>query len=184
MTQMRSAVTTVERRWATMNVVRPWHSASSARLILPSVSTSSALVASSRMWIGASLRSARAMANPLPLASREHRPALAHDGLVALGLGGDEPVRLSELCCPNNLVVGRGRISDPDVVCNRAIEEARLLQHHGDVLPQGRKRHVCEVLPTDADCAAVRAPHLLQKGEERGLPGPRGARRWRAFSRA
>ena len=61
-TRISSALATVERRWAIMKVVRPCRNRSSARLMRASVSASSALVASSRTRIGASLSTALAMA--------------------------------------------------------------------------------------------------------------------------
>ena len=57
-----SASAIVERRWAMMNVVRPAIASSSPSLIRRSVEASTEEVASSRIRIGASRSSARAMA--------------------------------------------------------------------------------------------------------------------------
>ena len=60
-TTTRSAIRTVESRWAMMNVVRPACRRSRASMMSRSVSGSSADVGSSRMRIGESRRIARAM---------------------------------------------------------------------------------------------------------------------------
>ena len=61
---MRSAVRTVDRRWAMTRVVRSAHQAVEGACVRPrcSLSASRLEVASSRIRMGASLSSARAMA--------------------------------------------------------------------------------------------------------------------------
>src|SRR6267378_1973918 len=60
-TRMRVALRMVESRWAITKVVRPFITSSRAALTLASVTASSALVASSRIRIGGSFSSARAI---------------------------------------------------------------------------------------------------------------------------
>src|SRR5215471_18011467 len=102
-----SASRMVDRRWAMMKVVRPCISSLSAFWMRASVTESSALVASSRIRIGGSLRSAR---------------AIADQRLVALWLAQDEVVRLGE---PRRLLdlglAGIG-LADAQVVADRAVE--------------------------------------------------------------
>ena len=82
-TRMRVALRMVASRCAITKVVRPFITSSSAACTLASVMASSALVASSRIRIGGSLSSARAIEMPLALAAGQQPSALADAGLEA-----------------------------------------------------------------------------------------------------
>ena len=81
---MRSAPMTLDSRCARISVVRPCARRSSACWIMASFSASTEDSASSRIRIGESRSSARAIARSLPLAARQVDAALADNGLVAL----------------------------------------------------------------------------------------------------
>src|SRR6185312_518681 len=106
-TRMMSALRTVERRCAMMKVVRLQHNASIARLMRASVALSSALVASSRIRIGASFSIARAIARRWRSPPDSERPR----SLTAVGAG----------------------IADAQVLFDAADEQPGFLEHHRDI---------------------------------------------------
>src|SRR5207249_4262187 len=126
---MRSAPTTLERRWAKIRVVRSRISRSSASWMTASLSASTDDRASSRMRIGVSRRSARA------LAAGQTHAALAHDGVVALGQPLDELVGVGGPRRGPELRRCRGRLTHAKVILDGAVEEIGILAHHGDCAP-------------------------------------------------
>ena len=121
-------------------------SRSSARLMRASVSTSSALVASSRIRIGAFFEDGAGDGDALALAARQRGAALADDELVGAGLLGDEIVRLGQPRGLLDLGVGGLGPADADVLGDRAVEQAGVLEHHRHVVAQRVERHVADVV--------------------------------------
>ena len=131
----------VASRCAITKVVRPFITSSSAACTLASVSASSALVASSRIRIGGSLSSARAIESALALAARQHagrarRHWLSKPSRIAL----DDVERLRARAGVAHLRLGGVGLADPQIVGDRAVEQQRLLEHHADVAAQPRQR--------------------------------------------
>ena len=94
MTTISSASEIVESRWATMNVVRPCHHLAQAvldRLLGARVDRGGRVVEDQHARLGEQRPGDR---DPLTLAARERQPALADDGVVAVGSARDEVVRL------------------------------------------------------------------------------------------
>src|ERR1700731_1720974 len=81
-TRMRVALRMVESRCAITNVVRPFITSSRAALSLASVTASSALVASSRIRIGGSFNSARALESRCRSPADNRRVRLADAQIV------------------------------------------------------------------------------------------------------
>ena len=75
----------------------------------------------------------------LALAAREHAAALADAGLEAFRIALDEIERLRARGGLANLLVGRLRPADAQVLADRAVEQQHLLEHHADVPAQRRE---------------------------------------------
>ena len=73
-------------------------------------------------------------------------------GLLDLGVGGVGP-------------------ADADVLGDRAVEQAGVLEHDGDVVPQRAERHVGDVLAVDQDAAGIGRAQALQERQRGGLAG-------------
>ena len=74
--------------------------------------------------------------NPLAFPARQRLPALADDGVVAIGEIQDEAVGICGSCRGNDRV-GRSRwIGVRDVGPDGAVEKIRVLEHDADLLPK------------------------------------------------
>src|ERR1700683_560963 len=166
---MRVALRTVARRWAMTNVVRPFITASSARLTRCSFTGSSALVASSRIRIGGSLSSARAMASRCrspPESSRPRSPIGARmpPALRALelgALGGGRGVA--------DFGVGGVRLADAQVLRDRSVEQQSLLEHDADVAAQPDQLEVADIGAVDRDLTRLRIEGAIEQRQRRRL---------------
>ena len=146
---MRSACSTVDSRCAMMKVVRLRTSCASAAWMWRSASVSSAEVASSRMRMGASFSSARAMAMRWrcpPESSTPRSPTIVsrppgwlRDELQHVGgLGGPLDRRIRHVA------------AEGDVVADGVVEQHDVLAHHRDLLAQALQVVLAHVAPVDA----------------------------------
>src|SRR5450759_2605773 len=145
-TRIRDALRTVASRWAMTKVVRFFITSSSARITLASVSASSALVASSRMRIGGSFNSARAIDN-----------------------------RWRTFDCFAHLGLGRIGSSDLQIFGDRAVEQQRLLEHHANVPAQRGELESADIDAIDLDHARLRIEGAVKQRNCRRLAGTGGA---------
>jgi hypothetical protein len=146
-------------------------------------SASSDEVASSRHEDRRILQQRAGDRQPLPLAARQALAALADPRLVAVGQRRDELVR----------VRGAGRRLDPlargarrpvaDVAGDGVVEQHRVLRDHADLRPQRGDRHVADVDAVDEDGAAGDVVEARDQVDQRVLPAPLRARRWRPSAR-
>ena len=67
--------------------------------------------------------------------------------------------------------IGGAGPADADVLGDRAVEEASLLEHNADGLAQRGQRQRRDGLPVDQDAALLRIADALQQGQRRGLAG-------------
>ena len=67
-----------------------------------------------------------------------------------------------------SVAVGR---ADADVLGDRAVEQAGLLEHHRDRVAERIERDVADVLAVDQDAALVGIAQPLQQRQRRGLAG-------------
>jgi hypothetical protein len=99
--------------------------------------------------------------DPLALPAGELDAALAHVRFVAgapvpVLQADDELVRLGLACGRLHLGVARARAAVADVGRDRTVQEGGVLRHHADRRAQGFLRDVADVLPVDANAAALR----------------------------
>ncbi len=138
-TRISSASRIVLSRWAMMKVVRPLHQ----RLHRPRdprlgrrVERAGGLVEDQDRRV---LQQGAGDRQALPLTAGEGRAALADDGVVALRLTDDELVRVGQAAGALDLLVGRLRPADPQVLADRAVEQHALLEHHADASGAGSR---------------------------------------------
>jgi hypothetical protein len=162
-------------RWATMNVVRPSMSRSSASRMTVSVRESIDEVGSSRMSSGASLRKARATEMRWRSPPESSAPALAELGLVAVGQRGDEVVRVGRAGRREDLLVGRLQAPVADVVEDARAEQQRLLQDDAELLAHRRDGEVAQVVPVERDAPVLGVVEARQQVEQRALARAGGA---------
>ena len=85
---------------------------------------------------------------PLPLAARERDPALADDGVVAVGEAFDELVRLREPRRALDARVGELGRAEGDVLAHGVGEEERVLRDDADRAAERGQREVADVEPS------------------------------------
>ena len=90
----------------------------------------------------------------LALAAGQLQAVLADRRVVAVRERHDEVVRVGGLGGGDDLVLGRARLAERDVVADRAVEQEHVLPDIGDLLAQRVARHLRDVLPVDHDAAA------------------------------
>ena len=137
------------------NAVRPARSVRSARSILRSVPMSTDEVASSRTRIRGSASSARAKATSWRWPSERREPALAELGVVAVLELPDEVVGADRAGGGLDLLVGRVRAPEGDVLADRAGEEEALLRDDPELAPERGLGDVAEVDAVDRDPAVA-----------------------------
>ena len=98
-------------------------------------------------------RIVRAIAMPLLLAAGEAVAALADDRVVALGQRGDHVVDACRLGGRLDLLVGRVRLREAQVLAHRLVEEVRLLRDDADEVGQRLEAQVADVDAVDRDPA-------------------------------
>ena len=116
MTRIFDTLRSVDSRWATMKVVRPTISRSSASRMTASVLESIDEVGSSRIRIGAFFEEGPGDRDALTLAAGQLRSALAEHRLVSLRQRRDEVVRVGRFGRRDNLVHRRVQAAVADVV--------------------------------------------------------------------
>ena len=108
--------------------------------------------------------------DPLALAAREPRAPLADGRVVALG---QAPQCLVDAGVPRgrlDLLVGRARPTEPDVLADRQVEQIALLVHHADLAPERRLRRAAEVRAVERHRARARVVEPQQQAEHGRLP--------------
>ena len=106
--------------------------------------------------------------HPLPLPAGQGQALLADHGVVALGQPGDELVGLGRLGRGDDLLVGGVRPAVGDVGPHRVGEQEAVLHDQPDRGAQRVARHVRDVVPADADRAALR---IVEPGQQQGQGG-------------
>jgi hypothetical protein len=81
----------------------------------------------------------------LTLAAGERAATFADAGLQTFGLVLDEIEGLGALACRTQLLVGRVRLSDPEILRNRTVEQQDLLKDDADVAAEGRELQAADV---------------------------------------
>src|SRR5213593_1895701 len=144
------------------NAVRPSIRRSIASRMAASVLASTALVGSSRIKSGASLRKAR-QRDALPLSAGELQAAFPDGGLVRLPQADDEVVCPGG--CRRTLDLRGGRSGPPvgDVLADARREQHRLLEHDRELIPQIRKAILAEIDTVEQDRALGR---VVEAGEQ------------------
>ena len=153
----------VERRCATIRVVRPFIASRRPRRICASVVASTDAVASSRIRIRGSSRIARAIASRWR-AARERDPALADHRVVAVRERRDEVVRLRHPRRTLDLLVARERVAEGDVLAHARGEEKRILRDDRDRAAQVGDLHVADVGAVQQDASLL---DVVEAGHER-----------------
>ncbi|CAA9321894.1 MAG: hypothetical protein AVDCRST_MAG40-1504, partial [uncultured Gemmatimonadaceae bacterium] len=109
----------------------------------------------------------------LALAARQARPALAEEGVVALGQGGDEVVRVRGARGLLHLEVRGLQAAVADVVADGAREQEGLLVDDADLRPQAVEGQVAHVAAVEQHAAAGGVVEARQEAEQRALARPR-----------
>ena len=116
--------------------------------------------------------------DPLALAARECDAALADHGVVSVRERRDEVVRLREARRTFDLLVGRLRAAEGDVLADGRGEEERVLRDHADLTAQRCECHLAHVDTVDRHRArldVVEARHERRQGglARAGVPDQR-----------
>ncbi len=144
-TRMRSAPITLDSRCARISVVRPCASRSSACWITASFSASTEDSASSRIRIGESRSSARAIARRWRCPPDRLTPRSPMTRLVALRQLQDEFVRVGVARRLFEIGLGRVGLAETQIFLDRAVKQVRVLVHDRDLAAQ----HVRVQSPAD-----------------------------------
>ena len=105
----------------------------------------------------------------LPLA----QALVRHNGVKLLRHAADEFPAVGLLRRADDLLVGRVRFAEGDVLAHCAVAEPRLLKDHAVAAAQGSPRHVTNILPVDRDRAAVGVVKPHQQIDQRRLAAAR-----------
>ena len=108
--------------------------------------------------------------DPLLLAAGEAVAALADDGVVALGQRRDHVVDPGSLGGRLDLLVGRVRLREAEVLAHRRVEEVRLLRDDADEVGQRLEAQVADVDAADRDPPAADVVEPRREVAERRLP--------------
>ena len=148
-------------------VVRPLITSLSAAVTFASVAASSALVASSRIRIGGSFNSARAIDSRWrspPESMRPRSPTVEFSPSPWRSMNSSASARW-QAC--KDLRIGRVRIADAQILGDRAVEQKRLLEDHADIAPETRELDVADVATVDADLAGLRIVDAVEQRHRR-----------------
>lgn len=107
----------------------------------------------------------------LPLAAREAIAALADERLVAVRQTADQLVDLGGAGGCAQLLVGRVRPREAQVLGHGRVQEVRLLRHHADQLRAGLGAQVAQVVAVDEHAARRRVVQPCDEVAERRLAG-------------
>ena len=111
----------------------------------------------------------------LALATGEPCAAFADHGLVAVGQRLDEVVRVGGVGGGNQVRLAGVGAAETQVVLDRAVEQVGVLRHDGDHPADRGRVERAQVLPANADRAALRVMQAQQQADDRGLAGAAGA---------
>ena len=105
----------------------------------------------------------------LALAAGEPHPALAHDGLIALGQARDELLRIGGARGRGQLGRRRVGLAHAQVVLHGAVEEVGVLAHHRDEAPELVEGEIPHVAAADQDAALIGVVEAQQQARHGGL---------------
>ncbi len=111
----------------------------------------------------------------LPLALRKAGAVRGNRRGVALFQPADKAVRARVARGPRDLPVGGVRPGVGDIVADGAVEQPGLLRNHAELGAQALAGQGADVVPVDADAAAVHVVEAHQQVDEGGFPRPRSA---------
>ena len=174
-TSTRSAISTVESRWAMITAVRPASTVRSACCTSRSDGMSSDEVASSRISTAGSARNARAKATSWRWPALSSAASVGDLGLVALGQRADEAVGAERGGAASTTPRCGAGPAEADVVGDRAGEQVVLLGDHHHRRGAGLVGEVAQVDAVEQHPAADRVVEAGRQLGERGLAGPGGA---------
>src|SRR6185503_9404286 len=97
----------------------------------------------------------------LALAAGEHASAFADARLESVRILLDELQRLGARGSDANVLVGRLRAADAQILRDRAVEQQNLLEHHADVPAERRKLDAADVHTVDLDRSRLRIEHAM-----------------------
>ncbi len=107
----------------------------------------------------------------LALAARQRQSALADLGVVAIGQGLDEDMRLGGFRGVDHRVAGRAGAGEGDVVGDGAGKDRHVLRHDGETRPGLGKRCLAQIDAVDQDAAVGGIVLAQQQREEGALAG-------------
>ncbi len=83
----------------------------------------------------------------------------------------DEVVGLRPTCGFQQLLLGRVRAAEHDVVANGAVQKRGILRHHADMGAQRLLCHMRNILPIDQDAPLLHVIEAQKQIDERRLAG-------------
>ena len=161
-----STMSSVDRRWAMTNVVRPFISSPTASAMRRSVSGSTRAVASSRTTRSGSRSHTRARASSWACPADSPAPPAPSGRSIPASTSASSPACRS--ACSTSASVGP-RVEQRDVVADRPLEQLDLLGHEGDTAAQLGERDVGDRHPAEGDAAVGRLDESEQQPRERRL---------------
>ena len=90
------------------------------------------------------------------MAATERSPPLTHRSAVATGEFHDEVVGIGQAGCPHNLLTGRFRIGESNVLAHRSAEQERVLGNDSDLSAQRIELNLGDVVAIDQNPAFTR----------------------------
>src|SRR5262245_22011752 len=93
--------------------------------------------------------------NSLTLTAGKLPAVFANWRIVSARKRHDEVVRVSGLGSRHNLICGRARLAEFNILANRGTEQEYILPYVGDVLPKRAPRYRNDILFVDEDLAAL-----------------------------
>ena len=105
----------------------------------------------------------------LPLPDRDLFGVAVEWGVVSPRQGADEKIRARRLCGGDDLLARRVGSAVGNVVGDRPLKEARILEHHAEGAAQVGTGHLADVPAVQQDLAAVRVVEAHQQVDKRGL---------------
>ena len=111
----------------------------------------------------------------LLLTARDVRSALLDEGIVAIGKGGNEIVRLSELASLDEFLVGSLPVTPAKIFLDGAREEKILLQNHRNRIAESAQIVFADVNAANLDTSLGRIIKTRNELYERGLRRARAA---------
>jgi hypothetical protein len=106
----------------------------------------------------------------LALAAGQRKASLAEQGVVAVRQVGDELRRARQLRRLRDLLVGRVRPREADVLAHRVREQERLLENERNRAAHIREPQLPDVVSVETDDAIVRVVQPRQQSGDGALP--------------